>query len=251
MNSMLNGFFLGLGSYFLFLGSVLRRPESWREFGKSLMREIELLGLSSIPLVVFISLFMGAVLTIQTAINLDDPFIPDLFIGVAVREGIVLEFSPTIVSLILAGKVGSNISSSLGAMRVTEQMDALQVMGINPAGYLVLPKIVACLLFFPVLIVFSIFMGLLGGYLAGDWLQMVNPDHFLMGYFDEFNPFFVVYALTKTVFFAFIISSISAWYGFHVKGGAVEVGKASTKAVVTMSFTIILFNYILTNVMLQ
>ena len=248
---MLNGFFLGLGSYFLFLGSVLRRPESWREFGKSLMREIELLGLSSIPLVIFISLFMGAVLTIQTAINLDDPFIPDLFIGVAVREGIVLEFSPTIVSLILAGKVGSNISSSLGAMRVTEQMDALQVMGINPAGYLVLPKIVACLLFFPVLIVFSIFMGLLGGYLAGDWLQMVNPDHFLMGYFDEFNPFFVVYALTKTVFFAFIISSISAWYGFHVKGGAVEVGKASTKAVVTMSFTIILFNYILTNIMLQ
>ena len=248
---MLNGFFLGLGSYFLFLGTVLRRPESWREFGKSLLREIELLGLSSIPLVIFISLFMGAVLTIQTAINLDDPFIPDLFIGVAVREGIVLEFSPTIVSLILAGKVGSNISSSLGAMRVTEQMDALQVMGINPAGYLVLPKIVACLLFFPVLIVFSIFMGLLGGYLAGDWLQMVNPDHFLMGYFDEFNPFFVVYALTKTVFFAFIISSISAWYGFHVKGGAVEVGKASTKAVVTMSFTIILFNYILTNVMLQ
>ena len=248
---MLNGFFLGLGSYFLFLGSVLRRPESWREFGKSLMREIELLGLSSIPLVVFISLFMGAVLTIQTAINLDDPFIPDLFIGVAVREGVVLEFSPTIVSLILAGKVGSNISSSLGAMRVTEQMDALQVMGINPAGYLVLPKIVACLLFFPVLIVFSIFMGLLGGYLAGDWLQMVNPDHFFMGYFDEFNPFFVVYALTKTVFFAFIISSISAWYGFHVKGGAVEVGKASTKAVVTTSFTIILFNYILTNVMLQ
>jgi len=248
---MLNGFFLGLGSYFLFLGSVLRRPESWREFGKSLMREIELLGLSSIPLVIFISLFMGAVLTIQTAINLDDPFIPDLYIGVAVREGIILEFSPTIVSLILAGKVGSNISSSLGAMRVTEQMDALQVMGINPAGYLVLPKIVACLMFFPVLIVFSIFMGLLGGYLAGDWLQMVNPDHFLMGYFDEFNPFFVVYALTKTVFFAFIISSISAWYGFHVKGGAVEVGKASTKAVVTMSFTIILFNYILTNVMLQ
>jgi phospholipid/cholesterol/gamma-HCH transport system permease protein len=248
---MLHGFFLGLGSYFLFLGSVLRRPESWREFGKSLMREIELLGLSSIPLVIFISLFMGAVLTIQTAINLDDPFIPDLFIGVAVRESIVLEFSPTIVSLILAGKVGSNISSSLGAMRVTEQMDALQVMGVNPAGYLVLPKIAACLMFFPVLIIFSIGMGLLGGYLAGDWLQMVNPDHFLMGYFDEFNPFFVVYALTKTVFFAFIISSISAWYGFHVKGGAVEVGKASTKAVVAMSFTIILFNYILTNVMLQ
>ena len=137
---MLSGFLRGLGSYFLFLGAVLRRPESWREYFKSFVRETELLGMSSIPLVVFISLFMGAVLTIQTAINLDDPFIPDMYIGIAVREGILLEFAPTIVSLILAGKVGSNISSSLGTMRVTEQMDALQVMGINPASYLVLPK---------------------------------------------------------------------------------------------------------------
>ena len=130
-------------------------------------------------------------------------------------------------------------------MRVTEQMDALQVMGINPASYLVLPKIGASLLFFPVLVIFSIFMGLLGGYLAGDLLNLVNPESFLTGYFD------VVYSLTKTVVFAFIISSISAWYGFNVKGGAVEVGKASTKAVVAMSFSIILFNYILTDVMLQ
>jgi phospholipid/cholesterol/gamma-HCH transport system permease protein len=136
-------------------------------------------------------------------------------------------------------------------MRVTEQMDALQVMGINPASYLVLPKIGASLLFFPVLVIFSIFMGLLGGYLAGDWLHLVNPESFLTGYFDEFRPYYVVYSLTKTVVFAFIISSISAWYGFNVKGGAVEVGKASTKAVVAMSFSIILFNYILTDVMLQ
>ncbi|MEY2650671.1 MAG: MlaE family ABC transporter permease [Schleiferiaceae bacterium] len=248
---MLSGFLRGLGSYFLFLGAVFRRPESWREYLKSFMRETELLGMSSIPLVVFISLFMGAVLTIQTAINLDDPFIPDMYIGIAVREGILLEFAPTIVSLILAGKVGSNISSSLGTMRVTEQMDALQVMGINPASYLVLPKIGASLLFFPVLVIFSIFMGLLGGYLAGDWLHLVNPESFLTGYFDEFRPYYVVYSLTKTVVFAFIISSISAWYGFNVKGGAVEVGKASTKAVVAMSFSIILFNYILTDVMLQ
>ena len=248
---MLSGFLRGLGSYFLFLGAVLRRPESWREYVKSFVRETELLGMSSIPLVVFISLFMGAVLTIQTAINLDDPFIPDMYIGIAVREGIILEFAPTIVSLILAGKVGSNISSSLGTMRVTEQMDALQIMGINPASYLVLPKIGACLLFFPILVVFSIFMGLLGGYLAGDWLHLVNPDSFLMGYFDEFRPYFILYSLTKTTVFAFIISSISAWYGFNVRGGAVEVGKASTQAVVAMSFSIILFNYILTDVMLQ
>ena len=248
---MLSGFLRGLGSYFLFLGAVLRRPESWREYVKSFVRETELLGMSSIPLVVFISLFMGAVLTIQTAINLDDPFIPDMYIGIAVREGIILEFAPTIVSLILAGKVGSNISSSLGTMRVTEQMDALQIMGINPASYLVLPKIGACLLFFPILVVFSIFMGLLGGYLAGDWLHLVNPDSFLMGYFDDFRPYYILYSLTKTTVFAFIISSISAWYGFNVRGGAVEVGKASTQAVVAMSFSIILFNYILTDVMLQ
>ncbi|MCE2816744.1 MAG: ABC transporter permease [Cryomorphaceae bacterium] len=248
---MLSGFLRGLGSYFLFLGAVLRRPESWREYVKSFVRETELLGMSSIPLVVFISLFMGAVLTIQTAINLDDPFIPDMYIGIAVREGIILEFAPTIVSLILAGKVGSNISSSLGTMRVTEQMDALQIMGINPASYLVLPKIGACLLFFPILVVFSIFMGLLGGYLAGDWLHLVNPDSFLLGYFDEFRPYYILYSLTKTTVFAFIISSISAWYGFNVRGGAVEVGKASTQAVVAMSFSIILFNYILTDVMLQ
>jgi len=248
---MLSGFLRGLGSYFLFLGVVLRRPESWREYVKSFVRETELLGMSSIPLVVFISLFMGAVLTIQTAINLDDPFIPDMYIGIAVREGIILEFAPTIVSLILAGKVGSNISSSLGTMRVTEQMDALQIMGINPASYLVLPKIGACLLFFPILVVFSIFMGLLGGYLAGDWLHLVNPDSFLLGYFDEFRPYYILYSLTKTTVFAFIISSISAWYGFNVRGGAVEVGKASTQAVVAMSFSIILFNYILTDVMLQ
>jgi phospholipid/cholesterol/gamma-HCH transport system permease protein len=248
---MLSGFLRGLGSYFLFLGAVLRRPESWREYVKSFVRETDLLGMSSIPLVVFISLFMGAVLTIQTAINLDDPFIPDMYIGIAVREGIILEFAPTIVSLILAGKVGSNISSSLGTMRVTEQMDALQIMGINPASYLVLPKIGACLLFFPILVVFSIFMGLLGGYLAGDWLHLVNPDSFLLGYFDEFRPYYILYSLTKTTVFAFIISSISAWYGFNVRGGAVEVGKASTQAVVAMSFSIILFNYILTDVMLQ
>jgi len=248
---MLSGFLRGLGSYFLFLGAVLRRPESWREYVKSFVRETELLGMSSIPLVVFISLFMGAVLTIQTAINLDDPFIPDMYIGIAVREGIILEFAPTIVSLILAGKVGSNISSSLGTMRVTEQMDALQIMGINPASYLVLPKIGACLLFFPILVVFSIFMGLLGGYPGGDWLHLVNPDSFLLGYFDEFRPYYILYSLTKTTVFAFIISSISAWYGFNVRGGAVEVGKASTQAVVAMSFSIILFNYILTDVMLQ
>ncbi|HAB32121.1 MAG TPA: ABC transporter permease, partial [Cryomorphaceae bacterium] len=152
---MIYRFMDGLGRYFLFLGEVFHKPEHWKEYSKSFFREIELLGLSSVALVSFISVFMGAVLTIQTAINLENPFLPDSYIAIAVREGIVLEFAPTIVSLILAGKVGSNIASTLGNMRVTEQMDALRVMGINPASYLVLPKLLACLLFNPILIIFS------------------------------------------------------------------------------------------------
>ncbi|HAB36177.1 MAG TPA: ABC transporter permease [Cryomorphaceae bacterium] len=248
---MIYRFLDGLGRYFLFLGEVFHKPEHWREYGKSFFKEIELLGFSSIALVAFISVFMGAVLTIQTAINLGDPFVSDSYIAIAVREGIILEFAPTIVSLILAGKVGSNIASTLGTMRVTEQMDALRVMGINPASYLVLPKIFACLLFNPILIIFSMALGLIGGYYAGDLLGLVNTEIYLTGYFDEFEPFFVVYSLTKTFVFAFIIATVSSFFGYNVEGGAVEVGKASTKSVVTMSFSIILFNYILTDLLLQ
>ena len=152
----------GVGAYILFLKEVFTWPERWSEYRKSFFREVELLGLSSVFLVCVISLFMGAVLTIQTAMNLDNPFIPDSYIAIAVREGIVLEFAPTIVGLILAGKIGSNITATLGNMRVTEQMDALKVMGINPASYLVLPKLAACLLFMPVLLSFSMFFGIIG-----------------------------------------------------------------------------------------
>jgi len=161
-----------------------------------------------------------------------------------------LEFAPTIVSLILAGKVGSNIASTLGTMRVTEQMDALRVMGINPASYLVLPKIAACLLFNPILVIFGMLLGMVGGYLAGDLLNLVNIEVYLSGYFMEFFPHYVTYSLTKTFVFAFIIATVSAFFGYRVEGGAVEVGKASTKSVVAMSFTIILFNYILTDILL-
>ena len=248
---MIYRFLDGLGRYFLFLGEVFHKPEHWREYSKSFFKEIELLIFSSIGLVAFISVFMGAVLTIQTAINLGDPFVPDSYIAIAVREGIILEFAPTIVSLILAGKVGSNIASTLGTMRVTEQMDALRVMGINPASYLVLPKLFACLIFNPILIVFSMALGLIGGYYAGDLLDLVNTEIYLTGYFDDFDPFFVVYSLTKTFVFAFIIATVSSFFGYNVEGGAVEVGKASTKSVVTMSFSIILFNYILTDLLLQ
>ena len=240
----------GLGAYFIFLSKIFHWPERWKEYRKSFFREIDLLGMSSLGLVLFISVFMGAVLTIQTATNLDDPMLPDSYIAIAVREGIVLEFAPTIVGLILAGKIGSNISSTLGNMRVLEQIDALKVMGINPASYLVLPKLLACMVFQPILVVFSMALGILGGYLAGDWLGLVNPDIYLSGYFMEFNPFYFTYSLIKTVVFAFIIATVSAFYGYNVQGGAVEVGKASTKAVVVMCFSIILFNYILTDLLL-
>ena len=247
---MIYRFFEGLGAYFLFLADVFRRPEHWREYYRSFLREVDLLGFSSIALVCFISLFMGAVVLIQTAMNLDNPFLADCYIAIAVREAIVLEFAPTIVSLILAGKVGSNIASTLGTKRVTEQMDAHRVMGINPASYLVLPKIAACLLFNPILVIFGMLLGLVGGYLAGDLLNLVNTEVYLSGYFMEFFPHYVSYSLIKTFVFAFIIATVSAFFGYKVEGGAVEVGKASTKSVVAMSFTIILFNYILTDIIL-
>lgn len=241
----------GIGQYFILLGRVFKKPEQWGEYRKSLMKEIDLLGLDSLGIVSIISLFVGAVVTIQTALNLDDPLIPQYYVAIATRESIILEFSPTMVSLILAGKVGSNIASTIGTMRVTEQIDALEVMGVNSSSFLILPKIVACLLFNPLLITLSMFLGLLGGYLAGDLTGMVTTSDFQLGLQMGFKPFYIVYALLKTVVFAFIISSISAYYGYTVKGGAIAVGKSSTDAVVNSSVAIILCNYLLTDILLS
>ncbi len=241
----------GVGHYFILLSRVFKKPEKWVEFRKSLLREIDHLGLDSLGIVSIISLFVGAVVTIQTALNLDDPLIPNYYVAIATRESIILEFSPTMISLILAGKVGSNIASTIGTMRVTEQIDALEVMGINSSSYLILPKIVACLLFNPLLIVISMFLGLFGGYLAGSLTGMVGTSDFLLGLQMGFNPFYTWYALIKTIVFAFMISSVSAYYGYTVKGGAIAVGKASTDAVVNSSVTIILANYILTDLLLS
>lgn len=238
------------GEYMVLLGKTFRKPENWKQYGKAFARDLELLGLNSIGIVTIISLFMGAVVTIQTAYNLNDPLIPDYYIGIATRESIVLEFSPTIVSLILAGKVGSNIASTLGSMKVSEQIDALEIMGINPAAYLILPKIVALMLFNPILIILSMFLGILGGYIAATF-GVLAPDDFILGLQTVFNPFYITYALIKTVVFAFLITSISAFYGFCVKGGAVEVGINATKAVVTSSLAIIVANYVLTQFLLD
>lgn len=230
---------------------VFRRPERWSEYIKSFKRDVDHLGLDSLGIVSIISLFVGAVVTIQTALNLDDPLIPDYYVAIATRESIILEFSPTMISLILAGKVGSNIASTLGTMRVSEQIDALEVMGINSASYLILPKIAACIFFNPFLIVFSMVLGLWGGYLAGDFTGMVSFADFLYGLKLGFNPFYVTYALIKTVVFATLISSISAYFGYTVKGGAIEVGRASTAAVVNSSVAIIVANYLLTDILLS
>lgn len=238
------------GQYMLLLAQTFSKPENWKEYYKSLMREFELLGINSLGIVAVISIFVGAVVTIQTAYNLDDPLIPDYYVAIATRESIILEFSPTMVSLILAGKVGSNIASTLGSMRVSEQIDALEVMGVNPASYLVLPKVIALVFFNPILITFSMFLGILGGYLAATLGGVVSPVDFASGLQNTFVPFYIYYALIKTVVFAFLIGTISSFYGFYVKGGAVQVGTNATKAVVSSCVAIIIANYVLTQLLL-
>lgn len=249
---MITNFFEGMGAYVLLMTKVFRRPERWRLFMRSLVQEIRLLGLDSISIVVILSVFMGAVVTIQTAFQLsDDPLIPTYYIAMATRESITLEFSPTVVSLILAGKVGSNIASSLGTMRVSEQIDALEIMGVNSASFLILPKVVALILFNPVLIIMSLFLGLWGGAMAGDLLGLVPFQESIMGYRLEYIVFEnAIYGLIKATAFAFIIGSVSAYSGYSVKGGAVEVGIASTNAVVRSCLAIILANYLLTDLIL-
>ena len=184
------------------------------------------------------------------AYNIDSPFIPKSTIGFSTRQMLVLEISPTIISLILAGKVGSRIASEIGTMRITEQIDALRVMGINPANYLILPKITAAMIYNPVLIIFSIFLGVFGGWIAGSFTGLVPSADYLIGIREWFEPFSLTYAMIKTVVFAFIITSVSAYKGYTVKGGSVEVGQASTEAVVASSILIISFDLILTQMLL-
>ena len=187
---------------------------------------------------------------IQTSINMSSPLLPSYLVGLASRDSLILEFSPTMISLILAGKVGSSIASEIGSMRVTEQIDALEIMGINSASFLILPKIVAAIFFFPFLIVISMGIGMIGAWIGGLSADVSTPD-FIYGLKYEFTQFYVTYAIIKTIFFAFIISSVSAYYGYHTKGGAIAVGKSSTKAVVASSILILLFNYLLTDILLS
>lgn len=243
--------FQTIGEYALFLGKVIAKPEKWWIFRRETVKEIEKLGLNSIGIIAIISAFMGAVITIQTAYNTENPLLPTYLIGVAARDSILLEFSSTIVALILAGKVGSNIASEIGTMRVTEQIDALEIMGVNSANYLVLPKIVAAMVFNPFLCIMSIFVGIVGGWGVGVFTGVITTQEYLDGILYAFIPYYIIYALIKTVVFAFIITTISAFYGYTVSGGSLEVGRSSTKAVVFSSVVILLFNLILTQLLLS
>jgi phospholipid/cholesterol/gamma-HCH transport system permease protein len=244
-------FIENIGQYVLFLNRVFSKPERGRVFFGQIIKEIYKLGVSSVGIVVIISVFMGAVISLQTAYNLVNPLLPDYLVGYTTRESMILEFSSTIVGLILAGKVGSNIASEIGSMRVTEQIDALEIMGINSASYLVLPKIIAAVFINPFLYVLSVFVGIAGGLLASYMTDSVSIPDFLYGVQFGLVPYYITYSLIKTLVFAFIITSVSSFYGYYVSGGALEVGKASTKAVVNSSILILLANLILTQLLLK
>ena len=229
---------------------VFKKPEKGKVFWEQLMNEFQKLGVESMGIVAIISLFMGAVLTMQVAFNIDSPLVSPIIIGFTVRQSVILEFAPTVISLILAGKVGSRIASEIGTMRVTEQIDALQIMGVNSANYLILPKLVAALFFNPVLIIMSMFLGLIGGLVACLFLDLTTLTVYVDGLQAWYEPWSVSYSLIKTVIFAFIIVSVSGFNGYIIKGGALEVGNASTKAVVQSSILIILFNLLLTEILL-
>ena len=241
--------FHSLGKYMTLMGRVISKPKNSSLFRKQLLLELEKVGINSLWLVIIISLFVGAVVAIQTKYNIESPLIPMYLVGVASRDSLILEFSPTMLSLILAGKVGSSIASELGSMRITEQIDALEIMGINSASFLILPKIIATTLFFPFLIILSMFIGMIGAWIGGLSADVTTAE-FLYGLRYEFRSFYITYAVIKTIVFAFIISSVSSYFGYYAKGGAIAVGKSSTKAVVSSSIVILLFNYILTDLIL-
>ena len=238
-----------IGKYFLMLKEVFNKPTKWSVMKGLIFKEIDDLIIDSLGIVAFISFFVGGVVAIQTALNLTNPLIPKHLIGFATRQSVILEFAPTFISIILAGKMGSFITSSIGTMRVTEQIDALEVMGVNALNYLVFPKIIALLLY-PFLIGIAMFLGILGGWMAGVYGGFTSSTEFIQGLQSEFIPFHIAYAFIKTFIFGMILATIPSFHGYYMKGGALEVGKASTVAFVWTSVVIILANYILTQLLL-
>lgn len=239
-----------IGTYFLMVVEMFRKPTKWSVMKKLILKDIDDLIIGSLGIVAFISFFVGGVVTIQTALNIDNPLIPKNLVGFATRQSIILEFAPTFMSIIMAGKVGSFITSSIGTMRVTEQIDALEVMGINSLNYLVFPKFIALTLY-PFVISISMFLGIMGGLAACVYGGYATMPDYIEGIQLDFKPFHMAYAFIKTLLFAFILATVPSYHGYYMKGGALEVGKASTTSFVWTSVLIILLNYILTQLLLS
>tara|TARA_R110002049_G_scaffold206269_1_gene376801 strand:+ start:46825 stop:47562 length:738 start_codon:yes stop_codon:yes gene_type:complete len=239
-----------IGAYFLMIREMFRKPTKWSVMKRLIFKDIDDLIIGSLGIVAFIAFFVGGVVTIQTALNIDNPLIPKSLVGFATRQSIILEFAPTFISIIMAGKVGSFITSSIGTMRVTEQIDALEVMGINALNYLVFPKFIALMLY-PFVISIAMFLGILGGMAACVFGGFSSLQDYIVGIQTDFIPFHITYAFIKTIVFAFLLATIPSFHGFFMKGGALEVGKASTTSFVWTSVAIILLNYLLTQLLLS
>jgi phospholipid/cholesterol/gamma-HCH transport system permease protein len=242
------GFLFHIGRYFLLIQRAFSKPEKFSVYRKQFFFEVNNIGISSLGIVSIISVFMGGVVTIQAAFGFTSPWIPLYAIGFTARESVILEFSPTIVSLILAGKVGSNIASEIGSMRISEQIDALEIMGVNSASFLILPKILAGVFILPFLVAISMFLGLLGGYVMGVATGACSPYEYIFGIQYAFMPWKLGYSFFKSAVFGYIITSIASYNGYYVKGGALEVGRGSTKAVVYSSILILLANFLITQI---
>jgi phospholipid/cholesterol/gamma-HCH transport system permease protein len=244
-------FFSEVGKYLMMIKGMFSRPENGKMYWKEFMHQCAEIGIGALGIVVIISVFMGAVSTVQTAYQLTNPLIPPYTIAQIVRDTVIIEFAPTLVSIVLAGVIGSKIAGELGNMRVSEQIDALEIMGINTKTYLILPKIGAALVVIPMLIVIAAALGIWGGRIAGTMAGILSAEEYDKGLFIGFIPYNTFFALTKAYTFAFLISSISAYFGYHVKGGALEIGRASTKSVVVSCVAILFADYLLAALLLQ
>ncbi len=243
-------FFFHIGRFFVMLKNVFSKPEKHRIYLRQLFYEIENLGVNSVGIVVIISLFIGGIMTIQFAYALANPLYPAALVGLGTRDTLLLEFSSTMLALIMAGKIGSNITSEIGTMRVTEQIDSLEIMGINSASYLILPKIIAVVFIFPFLYILSVFFGLLGGLVTGPIAGVITAPEYIDGIKWLFEPYYITFSIIKSLFFGFLVASVPAYFGYYVQGGALEVGKASTKAVVNTNILILFFDLVLTRLLL-
>lgn len=239
-----------IGAYSLLMKRVFGKPEKWRIFWRYFFIELDKLCIQTIPLIMIISLAVGAVLVVQTASNIESPFIPKMYVGYMVRESLVLEFSSTLIALILAGKVGSNIASELGSMRITEQIDAMEMMGINSAGFLILPKISAATFFNPLMMLISFICGLIGGWMMVVASGLITVEQYVDGLQFAYTPYFIVYSMVKMAIFSVIITSVSSFYGYNASNGSLGVGRSSTRAIVVCSFLILITNLLITNIML-